>query len=196
MVRSLWVVFLLFLTGDFIISAKIKGWDVRGIEPNDKARNQALKKGLDVKKNIDDLGTEQFDVVTLWHVLEHIPDIERTTEQVEALLKPGGILIVAVPNYRSFDAKYYKEYWAAYDAPRHLWHFSRESMNKLFSKNLVMTSKLAMVFDSFYVSLLSEKYKGNRLAITRSIFVGLWSNISAWRSNEYSSLIYCYKKQS
>ena len=182
-------------TGDFILSAKDQGWDVSGIEPNNNAREQALNKGLCVKKNLADHSSKNFDVITLWHVLEHMPDLQRTIEQIENILNPGGILIVAVPNFRSFDARHYKEYWAAYDVPRHLWHFSRETMNKLFSTNLIPISRLPMIFDSFYVSLLSEKYKGNPLAILFAFFIGLWSNISAWRSQEYSSLIYCYKKR-
>jgi len=182
-------------TGDFILSAKEQGWDVSGIEPSDKARGQASNKGLDVKKGLGDISHKSYDVITLWHVLEHLPGLQRTIEQIESMLNPGGILIVAVPNFRSFDAKHYKEHWAAYDVPRHLWHFSRESMKKLFSKDLVMISKLPMIFDSFYVSLLSEKYKGNRLAIPKAFLVGLWSNISAWKTKEYSSLIYCFKKQ-
>jgi 2-polyprenyl-3-methyl-5-hydroxy-6-metoxy-1,4-benzoquinol methylase len=182
-------------TGDFIFSAKEQGWNVSGIEPNVKAREQALKKGLDIEESLDNHRSKKVDVITLWHVLEHVPDLKGTINRVESMLKPGGILIIAVPNFRSFDAKHYKQYWAAYDVPRHLWHFSRESMKKLFSKNLTLISLLPMIFDSFYVSLLSEKYKRNRMAVPKAFFIGLWSNISAWRNREYSSLIYCYKKQ-
>ena len=182
-------------TGDFILSAKEQGWDVSGIEPNAKARDHALNKGLNVNKSIHELRQETFDVITLWHVLEHVPDLQETIDRIEGMLKPGGILIIAVPNYRSFDAKHYKEYWAAYDVPRHLWHFSRESMKRLFSNDLELISSSPMIFDSFYVSLLSEKYKRNRLAAPKAFFIGLWSNISAWSSKEYSSLIYCFKKR-
>ncbi len=182
-------------TGDFILSAKEQGWDVRGIEPNHKAREKAKNKDLSVYKSLEDLRYENFDVITLWHVLEHVPELDSTIKKIESLLNPGGVLIIAVPNFRSFDAKYYKGFWAAYDVPRHLWHFSRESMSQLFSKELQLTSILPMLFDSFYVSLLSEKYKGNRLPIPKSFLVGLWSNILAWRTKEYSSLVYCFKKQ-
>lgn len=182
-------------TGDFILNAMKQGWEVKGTEPNSKAMKLAINKGLNVTSSLDTIGNEKFDAITLWHVLEHVPNLKETIDTIEHMLKPGGVLFVAVPNFRSFDARFYKEFWAAYDAPRHLWHFSGETMNKLFSKDLELVSKIPMIFDSFYVSLLSEKYKGNRLGPPRAFLVGLWSNISAWRSKEYSSLIYCFRKR-
>ena len=133
----------------------------------------------------------QFDVITLWHVIEHLPNLEESVSEINDLLKPGGILVVAVPNYRSYDARYYKSYWAAYDLPRHLWHFSRSSLPKLFSGKFNLVETHPMIYDSFYVSLLSEKYINGRSGFFRAFCVGLWSNIRAWRTREYSSLIYC-----
>ena len=180
-------------TGAFCEIAKAKGWDVSGVEPNEKARAFAKQKNIDLLESINDFKEQQFDVITLWHVLEHLPDLEQTILKIEALLKPNGILIIAVPNYKSFDATHYKEFWAAYDVPRHLWHFSQKSMQLLFSKKLSLTKTKPMIFDSFYVSLLSEKYKtGNTFSI-KALFVGFWSNVKAIRSKEYSSLIYCFK---
>lgn len=181
-------------TGEFGKYAKNQGWEVYGVEPNENARNLSGKKGVSLKENIDDFYGEQFDVVTLWHVLEHLPNLEGSIKKIEELVKPGGVLIIAVPNFRSFDAKHYKSFWAAYDVPRHLWHFSRKSMELLFSEKMKLTKTKPMIFDSFYVSLLSEKYKSNISFSIKAICIGFWSNISAWFSKEYSSLIYSYKK--
>jgi 2-polyprenyl-3-methyl-5-hydroxy-6-metoxy-1,4-benzoquinol methylase len=181
-------------TGSFLEVAKNKNWQVSGVEPNKKARLIANEKGLMLKNSIEELEEQQYDVVTLWHVLEHLPELEATVQKMEQIVKKGGYIIIAVPNFRSYDAKYYKEFWAAYDVPRHLWHFSRSSMKFLFSDKMKMQSVRPLIFDSFYVSLLSERYKtGNRFSI-KAFFVGLRSNMAAWSSKEYSSLVYCYKK--
>ncbi len=181
-------------TGDFLKEAKDKGWKIFGVEPNEGARNLAKKKEVNLKKNIDDFKGKKFDVITLWHVLEHVPNLEETSSTLEKLLKPDGTLIIAVPNFKSFDANYYKEHWAAFDVPRHLWHFSKGSIKKIFSKNLELQKTKPMIFDSFYVSLLSEKNKTGKQNLLKAFFVGLRSNISAWSTKEYSSLIYCFKK--
>jgi SAM-dependent methyltransferase len=181
-------------TGDFLKLAKENGWDVFGVEPNDGARNLAKQKNLEIYETMDRLSGQTFDVVTLWHVLEHLPDLEVITQQIESLIKPGGTLIVAVPNFKSFDAKYYKNYWAAYDTPRHLWHFSKTAMDQIFSSSMTLVKIKPMIFDSFYVSLLSQKYKSGKSFSIKALLVGLWSNISALNSKESSSHIYCYKK--
>lgn len=181
-------------TGDFLKLAQEKGWNVFGVEPNQKAASFAREKKIHLETSLENFSGKQFDVITLWHVLEHLPDLDNTVKEIEHLLKPGGVLVIAVPNFKSFDAKHYKKYWAAYDAPRHLWHFSRDSMELLFSENIKLKKIKPMIFDSFYVSLLSEKYKsGNKFSL-KSIFIGFWSNLRAWSTKEYSSLIYCYKK--
>ncbi|AIZ41001.1 class I SAM-dependent methyltransferase [Cellulophaga baltica] len=182
-------------TGDFLVVAKENGWSGVGVEPNKKARDKAFEKGLELKTVLEDFTDEKFDVITLWHVLEHVPNLTDQVTRLSGLLSDHGILIVAVPNYKSFDAKYYKEHWAAFDVPRHLWHFSKSSITKLFSKEDLKISKIyPMVFDAFYVSLLSEKYKSGKQNFLTAFFVGLRSNIKAWRTKEYSSLIYVLKK--
>lgn len=181
-------------TGDFLKKASEEGWIVNGVEPNVNARELAIKKNIQLRESIDDFSNEKFDVITLWHVLEHLPELEATIEKIEEILKPKGILIVAVPNYKSFDAKYYKNFWAGYDVPRHLWHFSKKSMVNLFSEKIKLQKIKPMIFDSFYVSLLSEKYKTANNFSLKSLFIGLASNIHAWKTKEYSSLIYCFKK--
>jgi len=181
-------------TGDFLNFVKSDTRSVFGIEPNQKARELAHQKRIYLEENLNDIKGKSFDVITMWHVLEHIANLEETIKEVEALLNPNGILIIAVPNFNSFDAAYYKNYWAAFDVPRHLWHFSRNTMKNLFSDKLILQETIPMIFDSFYVSLLSEKNKTGKQNLIKAFFIGLLSNISAFKSEEYSSLIYCYKK--
>jgi 2-polyprenyl-3-methyl-5-hydroxy-6-metoxy-1,4-benzoquinol methylase len=184
-------------TGDFLFAAKNNGWKVTGIEPNEKARNIANKKNNNSvfdNSQLNNLKENSFDVITLWHVLEHLPNLENDILIFKKLLKPSGSLIIAVPNYNSFDANYYKEFWAAYDVPRHLWHFSQNSIKSLFNNfNINLTNTLPMKFDAFYVSLLSEKYKSGKKNIFNAFYIGLRSNLKAFRSSEYSSLIYVFK---
>ena len=181
-------------TGDFLSFIQSEFISVKGIEPNQKARELAQEKGISLEQDLKDVKGKLFDVITMWHVLEHVPNLEETIRDVEALLKPNGILIIAVPNFYSFDAAYYKNFWAAFDVPRHLWHFSKASMNKLFSDKLSLLKISPMVFDSFYVSILSEKNKSGKLNLFKAFFVGLRSNMYALSTKEYSSLIYCYQK--
>ena len=181
-------------TGDFLSFIQSEFRSVTGIEPNQKARELAQEKGISLEQDLKDVKGKLFDVITMWHVLEHVPNLEETIRDVESLLKPNGILIIAVPNFYSFDAAYYKNFWAAFDVPRHLWHFSKASMNKLFSDKLSLLKISPMVFDSFYVSILSEKNKSGKLNLFKAFFVGLRSNMYALSTKEYSSLIYCYQK--
>nr|WP_299071570.1 class I SAM-dependent methyltransferase [uncultured Allomuricauda sp.] len=183
-------------TGDFLAKVNSMGFEGEGIEPNGKARAKAAEKGIELQENITSLKVKKYDVITLWHVLEHLPDLNKRIGDIEALLEEKGTVVVAVPNYKSYDAKHYKQYWAAYDVPRHLWHFSKASIIRLFDRHgFEVVSIRPMLFDSFYVSLLSEKYKGNKLYLISAFFVGLWSNISAFLTKEYSSLIYVIKKK-
>lgn len=182
-------------TGDFLVEAKKRGWTTTGFEPNDKASELATKKGITIAKQLSDLPDHSFDVITLWHVLEHIPNLEEQIIVLRRLLKPEGKLIVAVPNYKSYDAMHYKEYWAAFDVPRHIWHFSQKSITTIFSQFDFKVDELQpMLFDSFYVSLLSEEYKSGKKNWIKAFFVGLRSNVEARNSMEYSSLIYCLSK--
>ncbi len=186
-------------TGDFLEICQKNGWSITGIEPNDTARKLANTKTNNAVYNIEALSKfkeHSFDVITLWHVLEHLPNLEEHISLFKKLLKPQGTLIVAVPNYKSFDAKKYKEFWAAYDVPRHLWHFSRTSINKLFSNyNMKVSNILPMKFDAYYVSLLSEKYRSGWMNIFSAFISGFKSNLKARSSKEYSSLIYVIKNK-
>lgn len=184
-------------TGDFLQIAKQNNWTVTGIEPNEQARTLANKKTGNAVFEINQLlkfERESFDVITLWHVLEHLPKLEEHIQIFKKLLKPNGSLIIAVPNYKSYDAQYYKEFWAAYDVPRHLWHFNKESISKLVNiVSLEVEKRKPMYFDAFYVSLLSEKYKNGKMNFFNAIRVAILSNLYSFKSKEVSSLIYVIK---
>ena len=183
-------------TGDFLLECKNQNWDILGIEPNDKAKGIALGKGIKFGDTIEKLESNSFDVITMWHVLEHVPDVEHQVAELKRLLKPSGTIIIAVPNFKSYDAKYYKEFWAAYDVPRHLWHFSKTAIEKLFDKqNMNLEDIKPMWFDSFYVSLLSEKYKSGKMNFISGFFIGLISNVSGFFKKEFSSHIYVLKNK-
>ena len=186
-------------TGDFLITCLTNEWNVVGVEPNKNAReltNNKLDKNnlATIFKDVNELTSQKFDVITMWHVLEHVPNLNEYILKLKQLLKPNGVLVVAVPNFKSFDAIYYKQFWAAFDVPRHLWHFSRKSISLLFKNyNLIVEKVLPMYFDSFYVSLLSEKYKTGKSNLVKAFIVGLRSNLKAISTKEYSSLIYIIK---
>ncbi len=183
-------------TGEFLIHAKNKNWKTVGVELNDQARQKASNKKIDTFKSLDNLNNQKFDIITLWHVLEHLPNLEDQILKIKSLLEKNGILIIAVPNYKSYDAKYYKQYWAAYDTPRHLWHFSQKAIKTIFAeKNFIVKDTLPMYFDSYYVSLLSEKYKNGSSNYIKAFYRGLVSNLKAKSTTEYSSLIYVLKKE-
>jgi SAM-dependent methyltransferase len=184
-------------TGDFLRYCIAKGWLGQGIEVSEKARHVALRAGLKVAETADQARNfGPFNVITLWHVLEHLPDLTEVGNYLRSSLHDHGRLIIAVPNLRSRDARIYKERWAAYDLPRHLYHFDRENLDKFATRNhFVIEETYSLPYDSFYVSLLSEKYRG-RNGLTRCLFAGwqgLLSNLSAMRSGEFSSIIYVLK---
>lgn len=185
-------------TGDFLQVAGNSGWNITGIEPNEEARHIANRKTNNTVLDADQLfklEAGSFDVITLWHVLEHLPNLDKHFSVFKKLLKSEGTLIIAVPNYKSYDAQVYKEFWAAYDAPRHLWHFNQDAIKQLAVKsNMKYVKTIPMKFDAFYVSLLSEKYKSGKMNYLQGFWNGLLSNFKAKSSGEYSSLIYVLKK--
>jgi len=181
-------------TGDFLKVCKDNNWKTYGVEPSENARENSTKKGIQLKNDISEFENKKFDVITLWHVLEHVTNLNEYINSLKQLLKENGVLIIAVPNYKSYDAKHYKQFWAAFDTPRHLWHFSKESIQKIFSSiNMKVEKILPMKFDSYYVSLLSEKYKNQKSKPISAFLTGLKSNMKAKRTGEYSSLIYIIK---
>ena len=186
-------------TGDFLHIAHKNGWRILGIEPHPAARGLANFKTNGFvfdSHQLEKCEAKSFDVITLWHVLEHLPNLFDQFAMFYKLLKEDGSLIIAVPNYKSYDAQVYNEFWAAYDVPRHLWHFSQHSIKALSEKFQMKVVEIkAMPFDAFYVSLLSEKYKTGRMNFFKGLWNGTRSNLQARKSGEYSSLIYVLKKQ-
>ena len=181
-------------TGDFLLTAKQNGWNTIGVEPSEKAKGIAIGKGIQFSDSTEELESNSFDVITMWHVLEHVPNLEIQIKELKRLVKPNGTIIIAVPNFKSYDANYYGKFWAAFDVPIHFWHFSKTSIKLLFQKEDIKLEKvLPMKFDSFYVSLLSEKYKNGKMNFVKAIWIGLVSNWKANWSLEYSSHIYVLK---
>jgi 2-polyprenyl-3-methyl-5-hydroxy-6-metoxy-1,4-benzoquinol methylase len=188
-----------FGTGYFLSACQKNGWEVAGFEPNETARQHAttlLQKPI-AHDNLDSFEEQSFDFISLWHVLEHIHDLNGTTKKLLSLLKPDGHFLIAVPNADSLDAKTYKENWAAYDVPRHLYHFTQVTMQRYFKKHkLEMVNILPMKFDAYYVSLLSEKYKNGTTKYISSLLTGYKSNSHAGKNTrDYSSLIYIAVKK-
>ena len=183
-------------TGDFLKYGNQKNnSNGVGVEPNDVARQKAQSKNVEVFNDLKEIKAQNYDVITLWHVLEHVPDIENYFSFFNEKLHKDGLLVIAVPNFKSYDAKFYGEHWAAWDVPRHLWHFSKNSMQKISQTHgFDLTHIQPMYFDSFYVSLLSEKYKNGKQNLLKAFWVGLRSNWEAKRTKEYSSHIYLFKK--
>ncbi len=187
-------------TGEFLKSCKEAGFDIYGVEPSQTAREKSSDtNSITIHKSIDDLGQTKFSIITMWHVLEHVPDFQEILLKLKSQLTDDGILIIAVPNHKSFDALVYKQKWAGYDVPRHLWHFSSDTMKRLLNNiDFKLVDIMGMKLDAYYVSLVSEKYKAaNRSTLTGYInaFVnGMKSNQKARRTGEYSSLIYIVKK--
>lgn len=185
--------------GDFLHVMENKGWETTGIEPSADAiaiAKTRMNAQLFAPEDIDKLGDESFDLITMWHVLEHVDDLKNEIAHLERLLKKGGRLVLALPNFKSYDANYYKEHWAAYDVPRHLNHFCRQSIDNVFKNSqltLIKTDKL--VWDAFYISYMSEQYKRHSFALLRGIFRGWVSNLKARNSGEWSSLVYIFEKK-
>jgi 2-polyprenyl-3-methyl-5-hydroxy-6-metoxy-1,4-benzoquinol methylase len=187
-------------TGEFLHYCRQKGYDVKGIEPGEKPRIFARSvHHLDVAEEsfLDGLNNATFDVITMWHVLEHVHRLDERMKKTAAILKPEGTLVIAVPNSDSWDAKKYGKYWAAYDLPRHLYHFSPSTM-KLLAENhgFKIDRIIPMKLDAFYICLLSEKYSKGKSNYFTALVNGIRSNNFARRKqNNYSSLIYILSKE-
>ncbi len=185
-------------TGEFLNFFKNKNWNTTGIEPSSNARTSAENNyNLSVfdEDHLNSLEKNSFDVITMWHVLEHVSNLRERITQVKNLLANDGILVIALPNSNSFDSKFYGRFWAAWDVPRHLYHFTESTFNNFsYSNKLNVIKTIPMKFDSYYVSLLSEKYKSGRNQYLSALFHGLKSNLFAKRNNNYSSLIYILRK--
>lgn len=185
--------------GAFLNTMKEKGWETIGIEPDEGARQQAKNLfHLDLNETsvLQQLPANSFDAVALWHVLEHVHQLHSYVERLKELLKANGKIFIAVPNYESADSSIYKLYWAAYDVPRHLYHFTPKAIEILMQQHgLKITSKKPMWFDSFYISLLSSKYKNGKTKWLGAATAGLRSNLTTlFNKDRCSSIIYIIEK--
>ena len=182
--------------GDFLHTAEEKGWECIGVEPSEEAKAIARKR---IKANVVDsadleqMAGQSFDVITMWHVLEHVDNLKWQVEQLQRLIKPGGRIVIAVPNYKSYDGQYNKEHWAAYDVPRHLNHFNKSVINKIFkSKGLQLQVTDKLIWDAYYISFMSEQYSRHKFPLIKGAYQGLVSNCKARRSGEWSSMVYVF----
>ena len=180
-------------TGEFVQFCEEKGWQVFGTEPDTKTRARVQIDSVCSDIWAQKLSKETFSVVTMWHVLEHVYELNNSLNKIVSLIEKNGFLVVAVPNHDSFDAKKYKENWVAYDVPIHLHHFRKEDIKNLCAKHdLKLISVKPLIFDAFYISLLSEQKRNGNVLF--GFINGLISNIKAKKNKNYSSLIYILKK--
>jgi SAM-dependent methyltransferase len=187
-------------TGAFVGYMQEKGWEVTGLEPDETARRVALadhRVELLEMDQLFDLPPDSFDAITLWHVLEHVHDLHPYLERLKTLVRRSGRIFIAVPNYTCYDAEVYQAFWAAYDVPRHLYHFSPDAMESLLTQHgLQLQYSQPMWFDSIYISMLSEKYRGGGHGNNiKAVLTGLVSNMKAFiDKSRCSSLIYVISK--
>ena len=185
--------------GDFIHTAEEKGWQCVGVEPSDNAKTIAktrVKADIIRSEELENLPDGSFDLITMWHVLEHVDELKWQVTQLQRLIKSNGRIIIAVPNYKSYDGQYYKEHWAAYDVPRHLNHFNKQTITKIFKASgleLKKTDKL--IWDAYYISYMSEQYKHHKFPLIKGAYRGLVSNCKARLSGEWSSMVYIFEKK-
>ncbi|MFZ5431904.1 MAG: class I SAM-dependent methyltransferase [Bacteroidota bacterium] len=186
-------------TGYFPAFMKSKGWQATGTEKSEEARKYASEK-QDIlvydEEKLFSLPAASYDVVTLWHVMEHLPNINQHWQVISKILKPDGVLIIALPNVKSWDARHYGPYWAAWDVPRHIWHFSPKHVKELGKKEGFRLSRtMRMPFDAFYISIMSEKYKQSSFPVLKGMFYGKLSWFaSLYNKKRCSSLIYVFRK--
>ena len=184
--------------GDILHTMEQHGWDCTGVEPSEDAKviaKKRIKGQLLSSEEQENLPDSSFDIITMWHVLEHVDDIRWQIQQLHRLCKPGGRIIIALPNYKSYDGQYYKAEWAAYDVPRHLNHFNKETLIRFFEEShlkYIKTEKLR--WDAYYISYMSEKYRHNSLPLVRGAVRGMISNCKARKTGEWSSLVYVFER--
>ena len=184
--------------GDFLVQIQNQGWGVQGVEPSEDAKKIAeTRLGFCPQAPTDYALFEDssFDVITMWHVLEHVDDLHFQTSEIVRLLKPGGRLILALPNFQSFDCQYYKDKWAAWDVPRHLNHFAPDTLrNIMTSLGFQVIDTQRLIWDAYYISYMSERFLGHSLPLVRGAWIGLRSNWMARKTGMYSSLVYRFMK--
>jgi SAM-dependent methyltransferase len=186
-------------TGHFLNEMKLAGWNIKGVEINSGAREYAASRfGIDMvgPDDINTIASGSFDCITLWHVLEHFHEPFEYMKEISRLLKPEGVCLIALPNCNSYDAKHFEKEWAAYDVPRHLWHFNPSTFSLFAEKNgFTLSGNLNLPFDVFYISILSEKYKVSGFPVISGLFKGVTFSLrSIFTRKRNSSVIYILRK--
>lgn len=183
--------------GHFLAAAKEKGWNINGVELDPETAARATKlTGLPIAPSLREIASEkEFQVITLWHVLEHVYELDEYFQFFKTRLAKDGKLLFALPNPASFDANYFGKYWAAYDVPRHIYHFTPATITALAAKyGFKLKKSQGLIFDSFYISLLSNEYKTGNKRLLHSFCIGLLSNLRAMLGKpNYSSNLYCFE---
>ena len=183
-------------SGRFAAYLSKKNFNTSVVEPYNKEFKNQSSLSINIFENIADIPkSDYYDGVTLWHVLEHLPNPEYVLSKINNLLKKKGVLMISVPNINSLDARHYRSYWAALDVPRHIWHYTIKGIISLVeSKGFKLEKKYPLIFDAFYISYLSEKHKNSRFAMIRGFLFAIRSNFSALFNKEFSSMIFVFKK--
>ena len=185
-------------TGELLSYFKSRKWETLGIEPDNEARkfaSQVNRISVLEESHIKDIDSNSKDVVSMWHVLEHVEELNERIVQIKRIVKDDGVMIFALPNLNSPDAIKYGKFWAGLDVPRHLYHFTEETFSRLMSKHcLKLVESVPMKFDAYYVSMLSEKYRGGSFGKLKAVMEGYRSNRRAKKDNNYSSMIFVVKK--
>jgi len=182
-------------TGGFLEYTTSQSYRSFGFETSSNAREQATRKNLVVAESWENLAQEKFNLISMWHVLEHVSDLNHCVQEIQNRLDINDILLIAVPNLNAFDALHYAEFWAAFDVPRHLWHFSQRGIKQLIEPNgFELIAQHPLILDALYIAYVSEKHKNSRFPLIKGIFRGLQSNWKAKKTGEYSSLVYLFRK--
>ncbi|MBO0932658.1 class I SAM-dependent methyltransferase [Fibrella aquatilis] len=184
-------------TGAFLETCQQKGWTVNGYEPDPDARKLATERvEKPILMNVNDINAAgPFDVITLWHVLEHVADLSKTINRLSNSIRIGGSLVIAIPNPLSADAKQFKQHWAAYDVPRHLYHFAPDVLKRLIEPaGFALEKQVPMKFDAFYIAMMSTKARDGQTQYAESLKAGIASNREAAKTGNYSSLTYLFRK--
>lgn len=185
-------------TGAFLETCQKAGWQIAGVEVNKDVRNRTSQKlQIPIAASVNELPEHPYDIITLWHVLEHIANLNETLEEIKKRIAKNGTLLIAVPNPESYDAKHFGKFWAAYDVPRHLFHFAPTVIEVLLKKHgFKLVRSEPMPFDAYYISLLSTKYQTGQMQYLKSIRIGMTSNRQAKKTGNASSMIYCFRLDS
>lgn len=182
-------------TGELVQYLNTKGYNAVGYEPNRNALSILKERGTPQIKNIQQI-ENQYDIITLFHVLEHLREPIETINLLKKHLTINGLLIIALPNHSSWDAAHYQQFWAAYDVPRHLWHYNKEGIKQLLNQlDFKLIKQSGQPFDPYFISLLSEQYKKSKFPFSKALIKGSISNIKALYNKQYSSNIFVFTRK-